>query len=384
MFYEMQFPPKVHFGKNALMESIDELAGYGKRPLIVTSPSMIRLEFATKLSQALKEKGLSPLLFSEIRKEPSDKTVEAGLLCYREHKADFIIGLGGGSALDTAKAIGVLIESKNKITDFMGKIIKTTTPPMIMIPSTFGTGSEVSQYTIITDSEKGVKMLLKGPSLMPNFAIIDPSLSLSLPKNTTAASGIDALAHAIEAYISKKAFHQTDAYALSAIKRIFNALPIAYQQPDNYSAREEMALASYEAGLAFNNSSVTLVHGMSRPIGALFEVPHGISNAMLLKTCLRFATPSAFARFVTLSKILGVFEDDRPEEINAEHFLTALERLLNLCEIPTLEEYGIDKNEFLKHLDKMATDALASGSPQNLRREVSKADIIELYKALWQ
>lgn len=384
MLYEMKFPPRVRFGKNALMESLDLIASFGKRPLIVTSPSMVRLEVATKLSQGLEERGHTPFIFSEITKEPTDLTVKEGLKAYHTHEADFIIGLGGGSPLDTAKAIAALSETDAPITAFMGKPIETKTPPMVMIPSTFGTGSEVSQFTIITDSEKGVKMLLKGTSLMPDLAIIDPSLSLSLPKKITAATGIDALCHAIEAYLSKKAFHQTDAYALSSIERIFNALPVAYTQADNYSAREEMALASYEAGLAFNNASVTLVHGMSRPIGALFGVPHGISNAMLLKTCLRFAIHGASARFVTLSKLIDVFEDDRPEEVNAEHFLTALDRLLTLCEIPSLEAYGVDKAVFFDNIDKMAEDALLSGSPQNLRREVTKEDIIKLYKALWQ
>lgn len=384
MLYEMKFPERVRFGKNALFESVDAIASYGKRPLIVTSPSMVRLGILEKLVEGLKEKGLAPFVFSEVTKEPTDLIAKEGLKAYHGHEADFIIGLGGGSPLDTAKAIAVLSENEASITDFMGKVIEEKTPPMVMIPSTFGTGSEVSQFTIITDSEKGVKMLLKGPSLMPDLAIIDPALSLSLPKSVTAATGIDALCHAIEAYTSKKAFHQTDIFALSAIKRIFKALPIAYNQPDNYSAREEMALASYEAGLAFNNSSVTLVHGMSRPIGALFGVPHGISNAMLLLTCLRYATSGALARFVTLSKALGVFEDDRPEEVNAEHFLKALERLLHLCEIPSLEAYGIDKTRFFEHIDKMAEDALNSGSPQNTRRVPTKADIKSLYEALWQ
>ena len=174
---------------------------------------------------------------------------------------------------------------------------------MIAIPTTAGTGSEATMFTIITDTANNVKMLLKGACLIPDLAIIDPVFSISTPKSVTTSTGVDALCHAIEAYTSRKAQPFSDIFALSAIKRIFSNLPIVYEEPDNLEARKEMALAATEAGIAFNNSSVTLVHGMSRPIGALFHVPHGLSNAMLLERCMYFVLRCRYISICRYRKI---------------------------------------------------------------------------------
>lgn len=268
------------------------------------------------------------------------------------------------------------------ISDYMGREIDGVFPPVILIPTTAGTGSEATKFTIITDTEKDIKMLLKGDKLLPDLAVLDYSYTLSSPKSVTAATGMDAFTHAIESYTSRRANPITDTFALSAMKRIFANLPTAYNKPENETAREQMLIAAYEAGVCINNASVTLVHGMSRPIGALFHVPHGISNAMLDIKCLGFAAQGAPEKFAAAARGSGV-SDSSDDTAAAQDFLDAMEKLCAAVEIPTLAEYGIDREKFFASMDKMADDALASGSPANTIREVAKQDILDIYASLW-
>ena len=254
---------------------------------------------------------------------------------------------------------------------------------MVAIPTTAGTGSEATQFTIITDTENDVKMLLKGAVLMPDYAIIDPQFTMTAPPKITAATGLDALTHASEAYTSKLAQPLSDTFALSAIKRIFKYLPIAFHDGKNVEAREQMSIAALEAGIAFNNASVTLVHGMSRPIGALFHVAHGLSNAMLLKQCFTYALDGAYDRFADLAKAINVASDSDSDQEASEKFLQAVVGICDELETPTLEEYGIDKEEFFNVIDKMAADAMESGSPSNTRKAMTVEDVKEIYRKLW-
>lgn len=270
------------------------------------------------------------------------------------------------------------------ITDYMGKEISGKLPPMAAIPTTAGTGSEATQFTVITDSEQGIKMLLKGQVLVPQLAVVDPALSVSAPKRITAATGLDALTHAIESYTSRKRQPLTDTVALAAVKRIFRYLPTAYSNGSDLTARSEMAIAALEAGMAINNASVTLVHGMSRPIGALFHVPHGISNAMLLEKCLDFALEGDYPGFAALARAIGAADTATPDPQAAEALIGAVRELCKVCQVPTLEEYGIDRTAFFSAMDKMAEDAIASGSPANTMKPVTKADVIRIYCGLWE
>lgn len=226
-------------------------------------------------------------------------------------------------------------------------------------------------------------MLLKGDVLVPKLAIVDSSFTVGAPKSVTSATGLDALTHAVEAYTSRKAFSMTDTLAVSAVKRIMKYLPIAYKEPDNSLAREQMSIAALEAGICINNSSVTIVHGMSRPIGALFHVPHGMSNAMLLKECLSFAVSGAYEKFANLGRETGAASGSDSDETAAEKFIDSLQNICDVCEIPTLEQYGIDRDEYYSKISKMATDAVASGSPANTVKEVTVDDCIEIYKKLY-
>ena len=218
---------------------------------------------------------------------------------------------------------------------------------------------------------------------MPDLAIDDPAFTMTAPPSITAATGLDALCHAAEAYTSRKAQAMTDDLAISAVKRIFKNLPIVYNEPKNVEARAEMSLAALEAGVAFNNASVTIIHGMSRPIGALFHVPHGISNAMLLSECFDFAIDGAYERFADLGRAIKAASHKDDDKTAAEKFLEACKNLCKICEIPTLEEFGIDKEKFFEAMDKMADDAIASGSPANTIKDVTKEDILRIYAKLW-
>ena len=233
----------------------------------------------------------------------------------------------------------------------------------------------------MTESATDTKKLITDEKVIPRLAVIDPALSVTAPKSITAATGMDALTHAVEAFTSRKATPYTDMFALSAIKRVFEYLPRAYENGEDIEARTQMAFAAYQAGVCINNASVTLVHGMSRPIGALFHVPHGISNAMLITKCLSFAKDGCLERFATIGRALGAVGTDAA---CADAFFIYLDDLCKTIEIPTLEGYGINKEAFFDKMDKMAEDALASGSPANTIKEVNKEDILQIYTQLWK
>lgn len=359
------------------------LKGLGKKALIVTDKVMIQLGNCAKVEAALKNQGVEYAIYSEIVGEPTDTMIENGLKLYKEEGCDFLVALGGGSPIDSMKAIGSLVINGGCISDYMGKVIDVEMPPMVAIPTTAGTGSEATQFTIITDTKKNIKMLLKGKVLMPSLAIIDPQFTMTAPPKITAATGLDALCHAVEAYTSRKAQTLSDTFAMSAVKRIFKYLPAAFKDGSNEEARVQMSVAALEAGIAFNNASVTIIHGMSRPIGALFHVAHGLSNAMLLKECLTFALEGAYDRFADLGRAVGVAVDTDSDKEASEKFLAAVEAITKELETPTLGEFGIDKDEFFKVIDKMAFDAMDSGSPQNTMREVTEDDVKQIYRNLW-
>ena len=383
MAREFIVPGQIISGSGALDMAEGVLKGLGKKALIVTDKVMIQLGNCAKVEAALKNQGVEYAIYSEIVGEPTDTMIENGLKLYKEEGCDFLVALGGGSPIDSMKAIGSLVINGGCISDYMGKVIDVEMPPMVAIPTTAGTGSEATQFTIITDTKKNIKMLLKGKVLMPSLAIIDPQFTMTAPPKITAATGLDALCHAVEAYTSRKAQTLSDTFAMSAVKRIFKYLPAAFKDGSNEEARVQMSVAALEAGIAFNNASVTIIHGMSRPIGALFHVAHGLSNAMLLKECLTFALEGAYDRFADLGRAVGVAVDTDSDKEASEKFLAAVEVITKELETPTLGEFGIDKDEFFKVIDKMAFDAMDSGSPQNTMREVTEDDVKQIYRNLW-
>lgn len=376
-------PSHILVGKDALSSAVPYLKEYGKKAFVVTGKHVGKSPMMEKLKKQLSEAEIEYTIFDGITGEPTDKMIEEGLALYQENACSFIIGIGGGSPLDSAKAIAAMAVNEGKIADYNGKEIKGSLPAIVAIPTTSGTGSEATKFTVITDQEKDIKMLLKGDCLVPDVAIVDSDFTMDMPKSVTAGTGLDALTHAVEAYTSKKASPLTDVCAISAVKRIMKYLPIAYQNGYDAKAREEMSLAALEAGICINNSSVTLVHGMSRPIGALFHVPHGMSNAMLLKECLGFALDGAYDRFADLGRAIHAADEEDSDQLAAEKLLEAIGEICRICEVPSLREYGIKEEEFLPVIEKMSEDAIASGSPANTRKAVVKEDCMAIYKKVF-
>lgn len=379
---EFRMPKSVLYGRNSLEKLGEQSKKLGKRAFIVTDTIMEKLGYIEKCMQQLNKKGIIVSTYNKVDAEPTNIHVLEALSLCKEEKCDFIIGIGGGSCIDAAKAVAVLYTNGGEVEDYVQKDIEIENNPLplIAIPTTSGTGSEVTSVAVITNKKTDVKMMMKHPSFIPKVAIIDPVLTSSLPPQITAATGIDALCHAIEAYISKFSQPLTDVLALSAIESIMKYLRIAYEDGHNMEAREAMMIASLQAGIAFSNASVTLVHGMSRPVGALFHVPHGISNAILLPTVLEFTKTSTVKRLAKIGRNLNKDLYSNSDEEVADYTIGEIKKLCYDLRIPNLKEYGIDEIEFENAISKMASDAIESGSPANNPRVPSYDEIKELYR----
>ena len=375
-------PPVLIIGSGASEQVGEESRKLGvEKGLIITDEVLIKLGILDNIKRALSQAKIQFAIYSGVFTEPTVEFVQEGLRTYKENGCDFLVAVGGGSVIDTAKAIAIMVTNTGSIEDCQGlNKIPRAGAPLIAIPTTAGTGSEATQVAIITDTKRDVKMLFISPFLVPQKAIIDPLLTLSMPRSLTAATGIDALTHAIEAYVSVKAQPMSDIFCLSAIELISGNLRQAWSNGNDRQAREKTMLGALQAGIAFSNSSVALVHGMSRPIGAYFHIPHGVSNAALLSVVTEFSLIGNQARYAHIAKAMGA---------NAEHltFLEAadlaaksIKRLIKDVKIPSLQELGVDKEELDRLAPQMAEDAIASGSPANNPRQATKEEIIELYK----
>jgi alcohol dehydrogenase class IV len=383
MAYALKLPGRSTLGEGALAAAEANLAALGKKALIVTGNIVKKSEAFARLTAILDRNSVGWAVFSDIPGEPDDRMIDAGAAAFSEFGCDFLIGLGGGSPLDSAKAVAVRTALPGGVTSHAGREIIGDFPKLALIPTTAGTGSEATKFTVITDSGKGAKLLLKGDGLLPDLAVVDPALTLSAPPALTAATGMDALTHAAEAFTSKKATPLTDPYALDAIRRILSSLPRAYRDGGDIEARSSMAVAAYEAGVCISNASVTIVHGMSRPIGAKFHVPHGLSNAMLLAPCLRFAAAGCPERFATLARGVGVSPEGADDDTASRALIAAFARLTEALDVPTLSGYGIPEADFRAAIPQMAREAFESGSPGNTLRDVTEEDIVRLYETLY-
>jgi alcohol dehydrogenase class IV len=308
--------------------------------------------------------------------------VDRGLAVAKAKDVNLIVALGGGSAMDCAKGINFLLTNGGQMRDYWG--VGKATKPMLLsiaIPTTAGTGSEVTQFAIITDTSRDVKMLIGSPHIMPRVALVDPLLTVSMDQRITAATGLDALTHAIEAYVSVKAHAVTDTLALEAIRLIAGNLRQAWANGDNLAARTNVMNGALQAGMAFSNSSVALVHGMARPIGAYFHVPHGVSNAALLSDVIRFSIPGNPKRYAEIAGAMGEVIEGLSVLDAAALAVDAVERLAQDLKVPTLAALGVEEKKFDSIVDQMARDAIASGSPGNNPRKATQEEIVQLYKA---
>src|SRR5689334_7660877 len=369
----------------AVRQLADVLARFGlSRPLVVTDPFMVGSGHIRHCLEPLDRAGLAIAVFSDTVADPTDIVVEAGVERLEAGDYDCLVGFGGGSPIDTAKAMAILAAGGGRMRDYKVPFSADKGAlPVIAVPTTAGTGSECTRFTVITDTERDEKMLIAGLGALPLAAIVDYELTYSVPPRTTADTGIDSLTHALEAYVSKRANPISDALALSAMALIGANIRTAYAEPRNAAAREAMMLGATEAGLAFSNSSVALVHGMSRPIGAHFHVPHGLSNAMLLPAITRFSVPGAEARYAEAARRIGFARGGDSDDTAAARLVSGLEALNRDLSVPTPAAYGIDEAAWTGKMTLMTEQALASGSPGNNPRVPTAEEIVGLYREVW-
>lgn len=378
-------PRLLLVGGNAVAQVAEVLAKLRlSRPLVVTDPFMVSSGTVERLLGPLRERGIHAPVFSDTVPDPTDTVVEAGVATLKGTDADCLIGFGGGSPMDTAKAMAILAAGGGKMRDWkVPASADMAALPIIAIPTTAGTGSEVTRFTVVTDTERNEKMLIAGLAALPAAAIVDYTLTYSLPPRTTADTGIDSLTHALEAYVSRRANPYSDTMALRAMGLIARHVRTAYAEPRNEAAREAMMLGATLAGLAFSNSSVALVHGMSRPIGAHFHVAHGLSNAMLLPAVTRFSLASALPRYAEAARAMGIASREEGDQAAGARLVEELAALNRDLAVPSPRAYGLDERKWNDLLPLMADQALASGSPANNPRVPTKEEIIALYREAW-
>jgi alcohol dehydrogenase class IV len=356
-----------------------------RAPLVVSDKFMVSSGLIARVLDPLKAAGIEAAVFSDTVPEPVDTIIENGVAVLRGGRYDCLIGFGGGSPIDTAKAMAVLAAGGGKMRDYkVPAQADRADLPVIAIPTTAGTGSECTRFTVITDHERDEKMLISGLGALPLAAIVDYELTYTVPPRTTADTGIDSFTHALEAYISRRANPFSDALALAAMGLIGTHLRTAYHEPRNAAAREGMMLGATQAGLAFSNASVALVHGMSRPIGAHFHVPHGLSNAMLLPAITRFSVAAAPERYAAAARQGGFADQADDDAVACARLVEGLVALNRELKVPTPAEFGIDAAAWEAKLPLMAEQALASGSPNNNPRVPSAAEIVALYREVWR
>ena len=385
MAYALALPRIMRVGAGASRELADLLSGLGlSAPLIVTDPYLAGTDHLRQLIEDLRAAGAEPGLFSETVQEPTVQSIERALEVVRQASYDCIVGFGGGSPIDSAKAIAVLASHGGTIRDYRTPHVQDVPGlPVIAIPTTAGTGSEATRFTIITDESCDEKMLCVGLAYLPVAALIDYELTMTMPPRLTADTGIDALTHAIEAYVSRKANRMSDMFALSAMRSIFPNLRRVWNDPQDRAAREALMLGATDAGIAFSNSSVALVHGMSRPIGAHFHVPHGLSNAMLLPAITAFSAPAAAERYAACARMMGVASDQEGDQSAAARLVEELRTLNRDLDVPSPEAYGIDRDKWQALLPVMIEQAFASGSPSNNPLIPTPEEMRDLYTAAW-
>ena len=379
----VQSPRIIRIGGGVAKETADVLHQLGlSRPLIVTDKGLVALGHLQTITNVLEAGNIACSVFDGVVEDPTDTCLDAGLAAYKAGEYDCIIGFGGGSPMDTAKAISFMSVNPGHVRDYKAPTqIDRCGPPVILIPTTGGTGSELTRWCVITDTEKTEKYNLSGLACVATAALIDWTFTTTKPWRITADTAVDSLTHAIEAYVSRKAFAYTDAFALSAMPAIATHVRTACTDPENAEAREALMLAASQAGMAFSNASVALVHGMSRPIGAHFHVAHGLSNAMLLPEVTKFSTAASQARYATCARVMNWADDSDSDTVACGNLVDHLMRLNDDLKVPNPSSLGHQAKA--EQFAIMAQQALASGSPQNNPRVPTEEDIVTIYQKIW-
>lgn len=370
-----------YFGPGARKVLPEVVARLGKKKaLVVTDKGLIQFGVATQVTDVLDEAGISYEIYSEVKPNPTVTNVKDGIEAFKKAEADFIIAIGGGSSMDTAKGIGIVINNPefSDIVSLEGCApTKNKSVPIVALPTTAGTAAETTINYVIIDEEKHKKMVCVDPNDIPVVAIIDAELMYSLPKSLTAATGMDALTHAIEGYITKAAWEMSDMFEIEAIRMINKYLEKAVFDPKNPEGRNGMAVAQYIAGMAFSNVGLGLVHGMAHPMGSLFDVPHGVANALLLPTVMEWNAPACLDKYPAIAEAMGVDTKGMSKEEAAKAACDAVRDLAVRVGIPQhLSDLGITEKDIDALADQAIADVCTPGNP----REVKREDIVELYK----
>ncbi|MBP3288053.1 lactaldehyde reductase [uncultured Duncaniella sp.] len=370
-----------YFGPGAREVLPKEIARLGlHKAFVATDKDLIKFGVADKVLDVLRRADIPYEVFSEIKPNPTVSNVKAGVKAFADSGADFILAIGGGSSMDTAKAIGIItnnpefadVVSLEGVADTHHKSV-----PVIALPTTAGTAAEVTINYVITDEKNEKKMVCVDPNDIPAIAIVDAELMYTLPRGLTAATGMDALTHAIEGLITKGAWEMSDMFEIKAIDMINRYLPTAVNEPSNAEARNGMAVAQYIAGMAFSNVGLGAVHGMAHPLGAIFDIPHGVANALLLPIVMEFNMPAAIEKYGEIAKAMGVYKQGMTPDEAAQAAVDAVRELAVRVGIPQhLAELGIKEEDLPRLAEAAMADVCTPGNP----RDVTYDDILALYK----
>ena len=385
MHCELDMPSRVIIGADSRTRLADEAGNLGwSRVLIVSDPFHEQAGRVSEIADLLSKASIEVSIYTGVTSEPDTEMVERGYSQFQAEQCNGIVALGGGSVIDTAKVISVLATNEGPVAEMMG--VDNVGRPgagMIALPTTSGTGSEAGKVVVIADSRSRVKMTGRSRAYVPSVAIGDYKLTMSMPGPLTAAVGVDALTHAIEAYVSRQASSFTDLLAADAIKLIWLSIRRAWRDGADEDARRDMLRGSFQAGIAFSNASVALVHSMSEPIGACFHVPHGLSNAMLLPGCTRFSVEGAASRYAAIARFMGLARDSTPDSQCSRLLIDALYGLNRELQIPSPKSFGIDRDSYDQNIEKMTADAADAGSTANNPLIPTVEQIKEIYSDIY-
>jgi alcohol dehydrogenase class IV len=385
MYCELDITPRVIIGADTRTQVGREARRLGfTRVLIVSDPFHEQAGRADEIAHLLNAAGIEASVYAGVTAEPDTEMVERGLEQFRADKCDGIVALGGGSPIDTAKTISVLTVNDGPVGQYMGTdAVPEPGVGVIAIPTTSGTGSEATRVVVIADSQTKLKMSGRSHAYLASVAILDYKLTMSMPKSLTAATGVDALTHAIEAYVSKQANDFSDLLALSAAKVIWDSIKQVRHNGSDEQARENMLIGSFKAGIAFSNSSVGLVHSMSEPLGACFHVPHGLSNAMLLPAVTRFSIDGAPARYAEIARYIGLADNSTADKDCCRILIDRLAQLNKELEIPSPKSFGIDEASYEEDIEKMTNDAAEATSTAYNPIAASVEQIAAIYRTAY-
>lgn len=383
-------PGKTLFGAGAVERVGDYAARHGQTALLVASEVIYDVH-GDRVVEHLEEAGVETAVFTGVRPDPTVENVEAAYEVWRAEGCDVVVTLGGGSSIDVGKSVGILAANEGDIREFgvdrAGyEGVPNPTPPVIVVNTTAGTGSETTRTAVLTDEATSTKFIVVSENIVPNVAIEDPELTRSLPKSHTAFTGIDAFTHAIEAFTSVKGYSITDGYARDAMRRTVDALPRSWANGDDIEARLEMLIAQFKAGKAFGNSSVALVHGMARPLGAQLHLPHGLANGLILPYVVEFNAMAAPEKYAEVARLLGVVDGNTSTRTAARAASGGIRELCaDIALTDYLDEFGEvpSREAYLDVVPEMTRDAFDSGSPDNNPRKPTEDELEDLFVTVY-